>query len=351
MGTIKSPPAPALSATRNGTPTWIMPRHRLLRWGMRTLGAIRPSYAAKVMDQLWFSAPRSRPRPIEQATLDAGRRMSWDVHGSRITAWVWGNKGPTILLMHGWGGHSGQMHAFVEPLRVAGFRIIAFDAPAHGASDASRYGGRRVTFFEFADALQAVASHEHTLAGIVAHSGGCIAVSLALRAGWKAPADLVFIAPFVQPAAAIPDFAKVIGANDRVAAEFSAGAERWLGHPWSYLDITTLGDAYKQQRLLVVHDEDDCEVPLSRARAVATTWPSSKLLVTRGLGHRRLLRDSGVVEAALNFLADSALAPIKESDGYRPRDSRATLDAAYEDFISDAWATRRKEPSRATTLW
>lgn len=342
MCSIESPSSLVLSASGStGTPAWIVPRRRLLQWGMRTLGAIRPSYAAKIMDWLWFSAPRTRSHRIELATLDAGRRVSWDVRGSKISAWAWGSKGPTILLMHGWGGHSGQMHPFVEPLRVAGFRVVAFDAPAHGASDASRHGGRRVTFFEFADALQVVASHEPTLAGIIAHSGGCIAVSLALRAGWNAPADLVFIAPFVEPAAAIPDFARAIGANARVVAEFSAGAERWFGHPWSYLDITTLDDAYKQRRLLVVHDEDDREVPLSQARRVAASWPSSKLLVTRGLGHRRVLRDFGVLEAVLKFLGDSALAHLKEGDRYRPRDSRAALDAAYEDFIFHACVTRR----------
>lgn len=341
MDTTTSPSS-ATPATRASTPAWIMPRRRLLQWGMRALGAVSPSLAAKAMDRLWFSAPRSRPRPIEQATLDAGVRMSCDVHGSKVIAWAWGDQGPTVVLMHGWGGHAGQMHAFVEPFRTAGFRVVALDAPAHGASSASRHGGRRVTFFEFAEALQAVASRESNLAGIVAHSGGCTAVSLALRAGWNAPADLVFISPFVQPAAAVRGFAHAIGANDQVVARFSAGAERWLGHPWSYLDIAALDDGHKQRRLLVVHDEDDKEVPLAQARRLAARWPSSRLMVTRGLGHRRLLRDAGVVESVLAFLGRAVLTPVGEDHGYRPCDSRTTLDAAYEDFISHAPVKRAR---------
>jgi pimeloyl-ACP methyl ester carboxylesterase len=322
------------STPRAATPTRISPGQRLLQAGMRLLGSIHPSSAATLMERLWFSAPRSTPRATEQAVLDSGTRLSFDVHGRKVAAWVWDNQGPTILLLHGWGGYAGQLHAFVEPLHAAGFRVVAFDAPAHGASAASRHGGRRVTFFEFADALEAVAAVETSVAGIIAHSGGCTALSLALRAGWNAPANIVFVAPFAQPSAAIGGFARAIGANQRVVAAFSADVERWLGHPWSYLDIATLEDIHKWRRLLVIHDEEDREVPLSQARAVAASWPSAHLIETQGLGHRRLLREPAVIKRVLAFFAKSALATPRVGGDYLPRDSRATLDAAYEGFVS-----------------
>jgi len=323
------------------TPAWLVPnrRLRLLRAGMRILGAIRPALAGRVMDRLWFSAPRSTPRVTERAILDTGEPLSFDVHGRSVAAWTWGNEGPTVLLLHGWGGNAGQMHAFVAPLRRAGFRVIAFDAPAHGASAPSRLGGRRVTFFEFAEALQIVASGEPALAGIIAHSGGCTAVALALRQGWTAPAMMVFVSPFARPAAAIDDFARAIGANRQVTAAFRAGVERWFQRPWSYLDVSTLADSHKWRRLLVVHDEEDREVPLSHACAVADSWPSAQLMVTRGLGHRRPLRDADVVERVLAFLADGPGASSAEAGGYLPRDSRSGLDAAYEALVSDGAGT------------
>lgn len=321
-------------AQRPATPTWILPGQRLLRAGVRVLGAVSPSYAAKVMDRLWFSAPRTLPRASDRAVLDGGDRLSFQVHGQEVAAWAWGDAGPTIMLVHGWGGHAGQLQAFVLPLREAGFRVVAFDAPSHGASAASRHGGRRVTFFEFAAALQVIAADETHVAGVIAHSGGCTAVSLALREGWAPPASLVFVAPFVHPAAAIEGFAHAIGANDRVVARFGAGVERWLGHPWSYLDITSLEEAQKRQRLLVIHDEDDKEVPLAHARALTASWPSSEWLSTRGLGHRRVLRDPAVVEAAVGFLVNGPLAATEKPRDYLPRDSRGALDKAYEACVT-----------------
>jgi pimeloyl-ACP methyl ester carboxylesterase len=339
MDTVTLNPSSRAPMKRAETPAWIMPGRRLLQTGMRLLGSLSPVHAAKLMHRLWFSAPRSTPRPAEQATLDSGTRLSFDVQGRNVTAWAWGDEGPTVLLLHGWGGYAGQMHLFIEPLRMAGFRVVAFDAPAHGASAPGKHGGRTVTFFEFADALDIVAAGESSVAGIIAHSGGCTAIALALRAGWQAPATLVFVSPFAQPSASVDGFAHAIGANARVVAEFSAGVEQWLGHPWSYLDIATLDDAHKQHRLLVVHDEEDREVPLSQARAVADSWPSSQLMVTRGLGHRRLLRDPAVIERVLAFLGNGSLATPAKAATYLPRDSRSALDAAYEDFVSCGSAT------------
>ncbi|GLQ98843.1 hypothetical protein GCM10007863_32630 [Dyella mobilis] len=305
---------------------------------MRILGALNPTYAANLMNRLWFSAPRTKPRAADQAVLDGGERLHFNVHGRKVVAWAWGNDGPTVILLHGWGGHAGQMQAFVAPLLDAGFRVIAFDAPAHGASAASRLGKRRVTFFEFADALQIVVSGESSVAGIIAHSGGCTALALAMRAGWTPPANIVFVAPFVHPAASIEGFAQAIGANKRVVAEFSKGVERWLGHPWSYLDITTLEPAHKQQRLLVIHDVEDKEVPLAHARTLTASWPAAQLMVTRGLGHRRVLRDSAVVQEVLRFFADGPLTVFAATPEYLPRDSRSGLDQAYEAFVSHGFA-------------
>ncbi|PXV58970.1 Alpha/beta hydrolase family protein [Dyella jiangningensis] len=330
------------STPRADKPVRISTSQRLLRSGMRVLGAIHPPSAAAVMKRLWFSAPRLRPRASEQAVLESATRLSFDVHGRRVAAWAWDNQGPAILLLHGWGGYAGHWQAFVEPLHAAGFRVVAFDAPAHGASDASRHGGRQVTFFEFADALATVAAAETSVAGIVAHSGGCTALSLALRAGWQAPANIVFIAPFAQPFAAVDGFARAIGANERVVAAFSTDVQRWLGHPWSYLDIATLEDTHKWRRLLVIHDEDDRDVPLSQARAVAASWPASQLMVTRGLGHRRLLREPLVIGKTLEFLGAAASDAPHGGNAYLPRDSRAALDAAYEGYLTCASGGRHR---------
>jgi len=81
--------------------------------------------------------------------------------------------------------------------------------------------------------------------------------------------------------------------------------ERHVGLPWSAFDVTRLAPSLGVP-LLVVHDRGDAEVPWQHGRAVAQVWPGARLVTTDGLGHRRILRDRGVVDEAVAFLTAEA---------------------------------------------
>ncbi|WP_455604653.1 alpha/beta hydrolase, partial [Cellulosimicrobium funkei] len=91
-----------------------------------------------------------------------------------------------VYLAHGWGGRRGQLGAFVEPLRAAGHRVVAFDAPSHGDSGPGRLGPRRSTMPELADALAAVVREHGEATAVVAHSLGTATTVLAVREGLPA---------------------------------------------------------------------------------------------------------------------------------------------------------------------
>ena len=298
-------------------------RLSLSRNGMRLLSATSPALAVRLFDRLWFSAPRTPASTEAQAVLDAGEGHTFVVHGKRVQAWSWGS-GPTVLLLHGWGGHAGQLHAFVAPLRTAGYRVVAFDAPAHGQSDPSRHGGRRVTFFEIADALRRVSTAFGPLHALIAHSGGCAVTGLALRDGWTAPAQIAFVAPYGLPSASIEPFGRAIGASDRVIDLFRTRTERRLGRAWETFDLPTLPPLRELPPLLLVHDRGDREVPFAHGRAVADAWPRARVVATEGLGHRKLLRDPGVVADIVAFIG-----PPPVADG-PPAEGRDELDRWFD---------------------
>lgn len=273
-----------------------------MRACMRMAGWVSPALAARLMARLWFTAPQTRPKPAALARLETGQRHDVDVDGNRVAVWSWGN-GPAVLLMHGWGGNAGQMHAFVAPLCAAGLRVLAFDAPAHGSSGPSHWGGRRVSFVEIAAAIGKVTAGVDPLVGLVAHSGGCTAATLALREGLGMPARLAFIAPFARPQEAIAPFARALGADARALARFEADVQQRLGRRWPAFDVTGLPQVKPVGRLLVVHDRDDREVVHAQGAAVAASWPGARLHTTQGLGHRRLLEDPAVVTQVVAFIA------------------------------------------------
>lgn len=55
--------------------------------------------------------------------------------------------------------------------------------------------------------------------------------------------------------------------------------------------------------LLVVHDENDVDVPWQDGKTYAEAWPDSRLLTTRGLGHRRILREAEVLTPVAEFFS------------------------------------------------
>jgi len=84
--------------------------------------------------------------------------------------------GVPVFLMHGWGGHSGQMTPFVDPVVTAGFRVVALDLPGHGES-----AGSVSSLIHFASALVRAAALFRPVHGLVAHSFGAAASTYATR--------------------------------------------------------------------------------------------------------------------------------------------------------------------------
>lgn len=324
------PPTSAVSAGERPTQAaWIRRDRRftVLRTAMRALSFATPALAARLLDRIWFSAPRTSPPQAARTWVEAGTPLAFRVHDRHVAAWRWGS-GPTVLLVHGWGGNAGQMHALAAPLLARGFSVVALDAPAHGRSGASRLGGRRVSMIEIAAAIRVVSAGVGPLAGLVAHSGGCTATGLALRDGWTGPERIAFIAPFALATEAIAPFGRALGAGAQVIARFRSGVERRFGRPWSDFDAPSLAGLRSVPPLLVVHDADDREVPPFHGDALAQGWPGARLHRTHGLGHRRVLRDTGVADAVARFFgtpSDAAATPARGT----PADGRGELDRAF----------------------
>lgn len=273
-----------------------------VRLGFRALSSVAPEIAARTAGRLWFTPPRPPIRPSRRAFLATGKRFDLTVNGRHVVAWSWGG-GPAVVFMHGWGGYGAQIESFVGPLVARGFRAVTFDAPSHGLSGASRLGTRRSSFFDFSDALVAVAREVAPLAAVIAHSGGCTSTAWAIRsrADWNVPAA-VFLAPMGSPAAYTTTFQQALGISDDVVRRFRSNTERRLEFRWEELEMSAVPRAVSTPPVLVVHDRDDRETPWEEGAQVAATWPRSELLTTTGLGHRRILRDASVVEAVVRFI-------------------------------------------------
>lgn len=225
-------------------------------------------------------------------------RLEVSTAEGRVAAWSWG-RGETVLLLHGWGGHAGQLTPFVAPLLARGFRAVALDLPAHGDSP-----GRRASIRHFAGAILEAAEPFAPLAGAVAHSFGAAATTLAFDRGLYARAA-VFLSP---PSHFESFFARAsagFGLEEPVRRRLERRAEAWVGLRFAEVEPRRLA-RHQNVPLLIVHDRGDDEVLFEEGEELSRRWPGARFLATDGLGHYRILRDAAIVEATCEFLRSAA---------------------------------------------
>jgi pimeloyl-ACP methyl ester carboxylesterase len=266
-----------------------------LRTGMRVASALTPGAAARVARRLFFTPLRARVRDEERAVLARGERFEMEAGGGRVVGRVWG-EGPPVLLVHGWGGHAGQMTPLVDPAVAAGFRAVALDLPGHGESE-----GRISSLVHFASALARAASLFGPVHGIAAHSFGAAGTAYAMASGLAAK-RAVFFAPPIGFESFWLRFRTGVGLSPGVMDRMLRESEEWLDVRF---DGIAPGDVAPRMTapLLILHDREDREVPFEEGAELARRWPGAELRPVEGLGHLRILRDAGCVAAAVGFLA------------------------------------------------
>jgi pimeloyl-ACP methyl ester carboxylesterase len=220
------------------------------------------------------------------ATLPSGRKI-----------WTWGLEGPVVLLVHGWEGRGTQLGAFVAPLLEKGFRVVAWDGPAHGESP-----GASTHLLHFSEALAEDIRHlAHEIHGVVAHSMGGSASLLAMRAGHLVPKRITLIA---SPARFTPVIDGVVSRHKLTALTklfLKKSLERRIRRPIEDLDLK-VGEWRPQVPVQILHDENDKDVPLIEAHRLALVLMPQDFKTFRGLGHRKILKSQDVLDRVAEFL-------------------------------------------------
>jgi len=273
---------------------------RLWIWrGLCRAASLSPALGARLLERIFLSPRRHAAPERERAWLETSEKMSFQSRGRRLGAWSWGSSGPVVLLVHGWEGRGAQLGAFVAPLLSKGFRVVTFDAPGHGISE-----GNRSSLVEMGAAVLDAARVLGPFHGAVAHSAGAAATTLALRDG--APIHrLVYLAPPADLGEFLPRVATALGLPAEVVPKARRRIAKRFGFRWETIAHLHLARSMTAP-LLVIHDSHDREIEVDNGLRLASLWRESRLEVTSGLGHRRILRDDGVVSRAVGFLAADA---------------------------------------------
>jgi len=273
------------------------------------LGALRrsfriarftPSLSSRLAEELFRTPPKHARLRREERELAAARFSRTADGGVLLPTWKWG-KGPPVLLVHGWGGHSGRLTPFVRPLVEAGFSVISFDAPGHGDAP-----GRYSSLPDFVNAIRAIARKHGPIEAAIGHSLGGAACALAVRDGVEM-SRIVLLAPPAEAEKYTGRFARFFGIPPKTHEAMKRRLERRYRIRWSDLKVAG-GDC--PVRMLVFHDGRDGKIPFKDGEEIVRAWPNAELVQTRGLGHHRIVRDRRVVVHAVAFVGGAPPPPV-----------------------------------------
>lgn len=275
----------------------------LLPRGVRAAAAISPRFGGDIAYRLFFTtSPRMTVRTADAPTHGDARRGRLRVRGVEVVTYEWGTGPRTVLLLHGWRGRASQFAPLVRELVAEGFRVVAFDAPAHGAS-----GGRRTDIRDWVDAAEQLQERHGPFAAIIGHSFGALAAATAARSTVPTRA-VAAIAGAASPDAFLAEFARELHLDARTATRLAVRFRRRLD-----VDEATVSARYDAARhplpdstaLLVVHDRDDRRMPDDDSlRLHRAHGERSRLLRTDGLGHTRVLSADAVLDAVVALVGN-----------------------------------------------
>lgn len=265
---------------------------------------LAPTWIAKQALKRFLSPRRTPLKEWEQKAEINGQRF---VLTPQISAMRWQTTSSieaqptkTLLLVHGWESRATQMYGLVPQLITLGYQVIAVDMPAHGQS-----AGTMSNAEVFIQTILLAQTKIGKFDAIIGHSMGAAATSMALSRGLDTD-KLVLVSGPSSLENVFNRFSAFIGLNKKATNKMIDFASELVGTEITDLDACSLLNK-NATSTLIIHDQDDTEVPISESRRLLPAFENAELFETKGLGHRKILKSSILNEKITNFLTESAI--------------------------------------------
>lgn len=250
-------------------------------------------FAAKL-----FTRPIKHKIPKREHAMDQNSRQSVlqvPEIGKSIVIYELGNSVKKVLLVHGWSGRGTQLFKIAETLVENGYEVISFDAPAHGKAP-----GNSSIMLEFIASIKEIDLKFGPFEAAVGHSLGGMALFNAMKDGFKIN-HLVTIGSGDVVKDIIDDFIVKIKLKKSTGMLMSEYFEK------KYHKTMDSYSAYLSAQkvsipILVIHDENDDDVPVSAAHHIHKHLQNGSIYITKKLGHRKILGDEKVIAKTIDFI-------------------------------------------------
>jgi pimeloyl-ACP methyl ester carboxylesterase len=250
-------------------------------------------FAAKL-----FTSPIKHKIPKRELEMDAKSTKTLieiPKINKKVVLYQYAKSSKKILLVHGWSGRGTQLFKIADELIKEGYSIVSFDAPAHGKSP-----GKSTIMSDFIETILEIERQFGPFDVAVGHSLGGMSLLNAVKKG-LAINHLAIIGSGDIVTDILDDFVAKLELNPIISTQLRLYFEKKYGVEMdsysgykSAMDITI--------PVLVVHDKNDPEVPVSAGINIHKHLKNGELFLTEGLGHRKILGNHLVIEKVIKFI-------------------------------------------------
>ncbi|TPN88974.1 alpha/beta hydrolase [Aquimarina algicola] len=215
----------------------------------------------------------------------------------KIIVYNYGVSEKKVLLVHGWSGSGTQLSMIADQLVKHGYSTVSFDAPAHGHSP-----GKRSMLPHFIEIIYQLEKSHGPFEAAIGHSLGGMSLLRAIKFDVSVK-KLVIIGTANSITAITKNFVNNLQLDTKVGILLKAYFDDRYGEN---LDNYSGSVSAKGVTIptLVIHDQDDVDVHYSSAHEIIKNLEKGKLLITKELGHRRILGNKNVIDSISEFILE-----------------------------------------------
>jgi len=244
-----------------------------------------------------FTKPiKHKPPRRENFYFEHAKQQMIDVKSinKKINVYTLGDGDKKILLTHGWSGRGTQLVKIAEAFYKLGYQVISFDGPAHGKSN-----GNCTLMLEFITSIHQINKLFGPFDFAVGHSLGAMATLHAASTDFEVKKIVT-----IGSGDIIEDIIKDFVERLKLKPKYIDSLRLYFEENYHY-KMSDLDASYSASKLniptLIIHDENDRDVPVSCAEHIHKHHKNSTLMITKGLGHNKILGDEHVINSIINF--------------------------------------------------
>lgn len=268
------------------------------------LGRPFPGLTARMFFSMYSTPPKRKLRDAHLTVRQTARvekadfsRYPFDDRPITLSIYSWGTSDKKVLLLHGWGGSPFDFKHMITALVTAGYEVIAFNAPAHGASQ-----GKKTNLLQWMHIQEQLLQRTGPVHALIGHSLGGLSAALTLVHKPVSIPRLAMISAAVSAPVFFNETFQLFRIPQQVMPRLQQLITQRLKGNLEELDLFRHINQIKAGQILVAYDENDHLVKKEQVNDFLQQYPSIQSLRIRGEGHFRIMKNETVINRVIAFL-------------------------------------------------